>query len=387
MNNDSSVNRLTILTELLEKYPGNEAIIREIDEIEYATTGRIHDDIQEFATKVITNEHEHRRQYRSFLTSTGKNFLIYGPTQLGKTDATLTFVKTSLDHDTITIVTNDNKTDQQEQMYNRFKIALSTSNCEALLKVSDKKFSSKFSEVIKDSTKIVIFCLDNTSQIKKLTQVLHNNLENLSTKIAILHDEGDALTKHSDVNNIQQDQCDSHKKWIEMSKFCTRQNIDLKRVFVTATPENIVTKYPIERIIELEETQNYIGYKNIHYCKIDNSEESVNNALNLEISRRLARLENGIILVCTEKKIGAGQDPSFYRYCDNHPAAVINTYNGTGITVRPVYYDKFSNLFNKFVRRYNNDKNNKKITFENDNNIYIIKHFFYIIYIFNKFIQ
>lgn len=75
-----------------------------------------------------------------------------------------------------------------------------------------------------------------------------------------------------------------------------------------------------------------------------------------------------------KKKIGAGQDITFLKYCNDHPAAVINTYNGSGISSRPVYYDKFTNQFNKFIRRYNNDKNNKKITYETENGIYIIKN-------------
>ena len=373
------LNTITFKKHQSELFPENTDLVAEITQLELELSNhnvmeRQKITLAQFSNNVIHSQHHHQRKYTSILTSNVKFALIYGPTQLGKTEATLQFVKISLNNNLITIISNDNKTDQQEQMFQRFKMGLANTNSD-ILKVSDKNFQKKFENCLLLSHRIVIFVLDNSIQLIKLTNILKINSEKLSLKISAVHDEGDSLTRHCNVNQLVEKQADSHKQWILMSQFLESQNIDFKRVFVTATPEAVVKLYDVQIIVELEKPQNYVGYKNIGYWPIQ--EENLLDILELEINRRLTKQENGIILVCTEKKISHGQDPIFLDYSNNFPAALISTYNGkNGITVRPVTIlaNGFQNILNNFVTRYNFDKNNKKIKYTQENTIYTIKN-------------
>ena len=327
--------------------------------------------IDDFTNYVITKEHLHREHFTRFLTSDSKYFLIYGPTQLGKTDAALTFVKKAMQSNILTIVSTDNKTDQLEQFYNRFNKGLTRDHCSTLLKVSDSQFDKKFERYIKRSTNFVIFMLDNFSQINKIFKTLQKYSKFLSQKIAFVHDEGDVIIKHNNVDSIVDEQSKSHKSW--KNGFDSLSNFDIKRVFITATPEAVVSLYQVERILEIEKTQTYIGYDNIHFKEIQDTEEDVKRVVTGEITRRFLSQENGIILVCTEKKISSGQDPIFESYCNDFPSVLISTYNGqNGITARPVFafLQDFDMKANAFVDIYNEDKNNKTIKLEINNGIY-----------------
>ena len=217
------------------------------------TQNRNKDKTTKFAEKIIKKNNDKKEVFKKFIESTSINGVIYAPTQVGKSAATREFIETCFLYNTPVIVSTDNKTDQQEQLYYRIKRDLICTDV-FLLKVSDKSFSENLKQCIEKKQKFIIFCLDNSSQIEKL--IVHfvscytrfdNNMSEYKN-IAIIHDEADIITKDKNVETIDVDQALSHKKWIEFTNIINKNLtlINLKRVFVTATPENCVMLYNID---------------------------------------------------------------------------------------------------------------------------------------------
>ena len=125
-------------------------------------------DIQQFASKVLCDSDKKKNEYRTFLMNKMNcNALIYAPTQVGKTNATKDFMEVCMEQNVPLIVSCDNKTDQLEQFYSRIKEELSDRNF-ILLKAGSGKFDDQLTKSLKTSRKIIIFCLNNGSQIKKI---------------------------------------------------------------------------------------------------------------------------------------------------------------------------------------------------------------------------
>ena len=148
-----------------------------------------------------------------------------------------------------------------------------------------------------------------------------------------------------------------------MIQYFSRQQIELKRVFVTATPENVVYKYKIEHVIRLSVPNNYIGYDKIQYNQVEDPKH-IKDILIEEQNRRILQKENGVILYCIDKKIGKGQDPTFVSLC-SYLQCVVNTYNGNGITAR-VNNEHFETRLRKFVSLNNKVKHNKHIVYTDE---------------------
>jgi len=205
--------------------------------------------------------------------------------------------------------------------------------------MSDKKFIKKFEENVKNKKmRMVIFCLDNSSQIEKLTNTLCSTtiklreFQNVS-KMVIIHDEADTVTKDRNIDTIQGSQPLSHKLWIQLLGYFRESMswIDIKRVFVTATPENCCMLYNVDctDVIKLEIPPTYIGYKNI-ICNVFNDDLYVRDILHAEVSRIKREKHCEAILYCLERKIEDGQDIVFDSLRANLKC-VVNTYNGNGI--------------------------------------------------------
>ena len=64
-------------------------------------------------------------------------------------------------------------------------------------------------------------------------------------KIMVIHDEGDVVNKSENTYENLSDAAQSHKEWAKMFKRFQRQQYNIKRVFVTATPLNCLVNYPI----------------------------------------------------------------------------------------------------------------------------------------------
>lgn len=263
------------------------------------------------------------------------------------------------------IVSCDNKTDQLTQFYNRISNDFDSYNV-TFVKASDTKFNKIVDDCFKNNKKIVIFCLDNVSQITKVKREIVNIVsgDNIKIKkIALIHDEADVISKDSNVDEIEEEQSESHKEWLKLCKYFNKENIDLKRVFVTATPENVVYKYNVEYIIQLSVPNNYIGYDKIEY-KVMESPNEIRDILIKEQNRRILDNENGVILYCVDKKISEGQDPTFVSVCSYLKKCIVSSYNGNGITARVLNNAKFEARLVKFAKLNNKVKGFKKITYE-----------------------
>jgi len=327
--------------------------------------------VKNFAKKIIEQEHDTTVTYKSFIESDAINCLITAPTQIGKTDATKTFIETCMDYNMPVIVSCDNKTDQLEQFFQRVSNDLETEDIAFLKandKTSDKKFNTNLIKSFKNGKNVIIFCLDNAAQIKRVKDqiVLLTASENIIIeRIALIHDEGDVVTKDFDIEHTKPDQSESHQEWLKMVEYFSRAKIDLKRVFVTATPENVCYKYKVEHVIRLPVPHNYIGYDKIDYVCLEDTKE-IKQILIDEQNRRVLQKENGVILYCVDKKISEGQDPTFVSVCSYLKKCVVNTYNGNGITARVLNKRKFEARLKKFVQLNNAVKMNTQITYKDE---------------------
>jgi len=305
---------------------------------------------KELAEKIILlpNTRKQIQKYETFLQSKSVHGIITGLTQIGKSNAVKEMIEVCLRHNMPLIVSSDNKTDQQEQLFNRIKNDLSGTDDIALIQVSDRNFSSKVKNNIVKNKPFIIFCLNNHFQIEKIIDLLgscatRNNdaIKNIH-KFMILHDEGDIIQKDADIVNIHNQQAQSHSKWIELTQMFNQTfgHIDLKRVFVTATPENCCALYDIEcaHIIQLETPITYRGWEHIIYNELNNDLD-IKTILDTEISRIKTDTTNQsgeVILYCIERNTDASEN-SHIEVLDtlsqSFPNTTIHTYNSKGMAV------------------------------------------------------
>lgn len=240
------------INELLQN--ANEKQIQEVGEMlsNLNVNNRNNENIKKFTKKILNKKNEKKINYVKFLESKSVNALITAPTQVGKSSATREFIETCFMANVPVIVSTDNKTDQCEQLYSRIEKDLCGADI-MMMKVSDKSFNENFKECVKTGMKrFVIFCLDNSIQIEKLIMSFlaigtrYDEMKEIK-KIAIIHDEADQVTKDHDTEKINDEQAESYKKWLEFMELINKKMgyMDLKRVFVTATPENCVMLYTL----------------------------------------------------------------------------------------------------------------------------------------------
>jgi hypothetical protein len=303
---------------------------------------------EQLAEKILQCKNEKQKAYTSFLSSKSVYAIVTAPTQVGKSAAVKEMIEVCLRSNVPVIVSSDNKTDQQDQLFNRIRRDLCGTDDVVLIRVSDSNFSNKIKNCVAENKLFVIFCLDNQSQIEKIIDVWSVckgrskfNIKQIE-KIMLLHDEGDCISKDANIETMNSDQALSHQKWIELvHEFNTSFNhIDLKRVFVTATPENCCALYNIEsaHIIQLEIPASYRGWKDIAYSPLENDFD-IKDILMQEVTRIKQNAKTSrsgeAILYCIERNTDCGEN--------NHnevlesltflPQTTIHTYNSKGMTV------------------------------------------------------
>lgn len=293
--------------------------------------------------------------FKTFLATSNRVCVLYGPTQMGKTEGTRNLVDQAFqDGFGLVVLSCDNKTDQMEQFRGRFekhyhadkKILILTADCKTLKK--------KLEKGLKERKKIIIFCLDNSSQIEKISEnlTLMRFLHQISIpRIIVAHDEGDVVTKDTNVSVVQTGQSESHKKWIQLFNLLNEMGNDYKRIFITATPENVVYKYPVSRIFKVPVSPHYTGYDRISYTPFESLEET-QNVFAAEYRRIMASGNQEAVLYCTDRKIDEGQDRTFGAFVELMPDAVISTYNGKGIRVY-ITHPSFEKTAQKIAKEEN----------------------------------
>ncbi len=302
----------------------------------------------QFAENFLQTPNERVTKYTSFLASKSVCAIITAPTQVGKSNAVKDLIEVCLKQKIPCIVSSDNKTDQQDQLFSRIKNDLSGTDDIVLLKVSNRNFANRVKQCLTDKKLFVIFCLDNQSQIEKIIDILSScasrskfNMAQLH-KMMIIHDEGDVIQKDSDTSNIHEEQAQSHQKWIELTNMFSDnlKHVNIKRVFVSATPENCCALYDIKsaHIIQLEAPGSYRGWKDIKYTPLQDDFD-IKEVITEEVRRIQHDATNPTgeaILYCMERNTDSGGN--------NHhevlkslssflPKITIHTYNSKGITL------------------------------------------------------
>ncbi len=309
-------------------------------------------------TKKTENEIIQKNVYNSFLESYSENALITAPTQVGKTNATREFIEACFEENVPVIVSTDNKTDQNEQLRDRVEAGLCGADV-TMMNVTDRTFTDDLKKCILDQNyRFVIFCLDNASQIEKLIMnissmvIRHINETSMLKKIALIHDEADQITKDTDITSVSCDQAKSHQKWLEFVDLVNNniRFMRLKRVFVTATPENVVMMYNIQNadVIKLKIPTTYVGYKDIDYIQLED-DIHVKRILKSEVERIKAAGTYEAILYCIERKITDGHQKVLKSVC-SVLNCIVNTYNGNGITAH-LKTVRMSNQFEAVLKK------------------------------------
>ncbi len=175
--------------------------------------------VSSMARKILKNENINQKILKMLQITNNKleHALIYGPTQIGKTNAIIQFIKTCIEQKIPVIVSSDNKSDQQEQLYERIYKQLKAYPCE-LIKAEDSDCDDIMKCITKDIIPVV-FCLDNHSQIKQVKSLFMEPLmsEEKYKQLAILHDEGDVVTRGAEVyENDNKKRAKSHESWINL---------------------------------------------------------------------------------------------------------------------------------------------------------------------------
>ena len=298
------------------------------------------------------------------------NCLIYAPCQVGKTNASITMMTECIKKGYLIVYSTDNKTDQMDQadfrISNEIKVKLNHMNVSVICmsNVTEKRFKSMLKKNVEQKIPTVVLIMDNDSQIQKLRErfVVLDNDKNIIPPVALFHDEGDIITKDEDVHHIHSKQATSHKAWLQFTNFFSLKNNCLKRIFVTATPENVVYKYRISDVIDLEVPSNYQGFESIDYQVLQN--ENIPTIFRSEIAYKRHHGENGIILYNIErvregrgKKKEVGQDVALANVIEHCSDVVCSVYNGDGITV--YLPSQYRVPFETQIKQYNNTKTKK----------------------------
>jgi len=256
--------------------------------------------IKSFAKKIIEKKNEVQEDFIKFLKSKAINGLIWGPTQLGKTKAMKDVMDICLENHIPVIISCDNKTDQLEQFMSRIRDEFEEDESILIVKANDSKIGKILTNGFKNNKKIIIFCLDNAAQIRKINDQLAVliGMENIKIPtICILHDEADVITKDEDIINIEDEQSESHKEWLRMTQFLLRKT-NLKRIFVSATPENIVYKYPIEYV-----SQSSTQYETQLPCPPGKRKNISNQCIDIKEKWLYPHIESILAIMEPEEKI------------------------------------------------------------------------------------
>jgi hypothetical protein len=277
-------------------------------------------------------------QIQTIINSEVKHALLMAPTQVGKSGGIVSVINQCQYHNhnhnqkIAVIVSSDNKKDQQEQLYSRINSQLKTSLFKTF-RITKNQDMKQFRDTIAQSSLIpVIFCLDNNNQIDKVGTYLPRIYAPFS-KLVIIHDEGDTTTKCSETyTDTNLDSSKSHTSWVNLIQDASVHML-VKRIFVSATPENCMIKYNIQanHIIQLEKPMNYRGYDKIIHRMLPTTQEAINSEIQKLIIEEEERDDYNIILYSMDRRIDE-QHIALDKFSQELTGSVIiHTHNSTGI--------------------------------------------------------
>jgi hypothetical protein len=294
------------------------------------------DNVTRMAVLSLEEEHDTKIICKKFIESKSKFCLITAPPQVGKTDAIKDYIDVVLNiNENIPIIIScDNKTNQLVQIESRLNAKYCLTGVYILK--TDKKLEDNLTNYLGENKKVIILCLDNPTQIKKVRKSLIVAIESTDykySKMVLFHDEADVTVKDCDVDKITDMTAKSQKEWVLFKNYFNKK-CDLKIVFVSATPEACCKFYDIkpEYIVQLKVPSNYIGIDKLECHSFENAND-VLETLEEEIRRRITSNEKGSILLCIDRKVEKGHFEIFEK-CKYFQDVVVHTYNGDGITAR-----------------------------------------------------
>jgi hypothetical protein len=234
-----------------------------------------------------------------------RNMLVYAPTQMGKTNMMIRMIKDCVSNGISVIISSDNKKDQMCQLFERLTKSVEN-NYEDMFRdcflttVDNRNFDDLVDEMQENKT-FVVCCLDNKTQIQRVYEkVMGVHSKGLLNRLCLIHDKADVITKSTNVSDVLGNQPASHKKWVESMHNYVNNGISVKRVFVTATPENVVYLHKPEYVLDMPIPDGYVGSDNITFNELDNfSESTIVKLLAREVQAR--QKEGGIILYCVDR--------------------------------------------------------------------------------------
>ena len=230
-----------------------------------------------------------------------------------------------------------------------------------MFKSNTPELKDKLIDSLRNKKIFIIFWIDNSKQTKKILGTLDSciimkELKMKNEKIMMIHDEGDVITKHNDVENATNKQPVSHAVMIELTEFL-REHLVLKRIFVSATIDNIYSLYKINSyyVFQLKIDPKYRGLKHIKFKPIEDHVSDYKQILTEEISR------GGIIICCTERKL-KDHSKNLKSLSLDFPNILIHTYNGKNMEIHTTN-EKFKELLMKLKNKKGKEACSRKGNF------------------------
>lgn len=239
------------------------------------------------------------------------------------------------------VLSSDNKKDQMGQLFSRLIKAVET-NYESIFEhcfittVDNKNFDTLVDEM-RSYKSFVICCLDNKSQIQKVHEKINliNDAQGIK-HLCLIHDEADVITKARNITEVMTSHPESHKKWIELTNNLYSKGISTKRVFVTATPENVVYLHKPGYVWELPIPENYVSYRDFEFTELNAFDNhTITRILTREVKRR--NDEGGIILYCVERNKDEANDEDDRSNQTQVFSSCMNNIKKTGLDVVSIY--------------------------------------------------
>jgi hypothetical protein len=284
---------------------------------------------------------------------------IIGDTQNQKTKNTLNGIK-SLDCTTITFICTADRKDQNKQFVKRTKEQCPNS---VVFNISDKRknYDSIINALI-GSKNIIVFFMNNSSQIKKINTLIFSIKNNIAfkniTDFLFCLDEGDAT--------IQSDNTENHPftkselQWNELFyELEILPNVNTRCLFITATANSIYNNprfvIKAQHFAFLQKGKNYRGYDDFVFHPI--TEDLILESLESELAIIKQNNEKRVILMCLKREKNFHMEYMAI-LISKFPNETIIIYNGDGIKIYTINNNLKRALLMGFEILYKNKEMN-----------------------------